>query len=115
VAHLLYGEVAEKLKAINEKINNAYDEKRTARMKAGTRDTNNPLIKEANAAIRLLQDKRQAIYEELKSIRTEADSRVDKKALNDAFNKSVNEACQIKILVGCDQTSQLSGTLLAVL
>lgn len=95
-AHLLYGEVAEKLRAINEKINNAYDEKRTARMKAGTRDTNNPLIKEANAAIRLLQDKRQAIYEELKPIRTEADSRVDKKVLNDAFNKSVNEACQVK-------------------
>lgn len=95
-AHLLYGEIAEKLTAINEKIDVAYDSKRTARMKAGTRDASDPLIKQANAVIKTLQDKRKAIYEELKPIRTEADTRVDKKALNDAFNKSVNEASKVK-------------------
>ena len=95
-AHLLYGEVAEKLTAINEKIDGAYDDKRTARMKAGTRDASDPLIKQANVAIKALQDKRKAIYDELKPIRTEADTRVDKKALNDAFNTNVNEASQVK-------------------
>tara|TARA_B100001093_G_scaffold500383_1_gene550770 strand:- start:87 stop:434 length:348 start_codon:yes stop_codon:yes gene_type:complete len=65
-------------------------------MKAGTRDASDPLIKQANVAIKALQDKRKAIYDELKPIKTEADTRVDKKALNDAFNKSVNKASQVK-------------------
>ena len=95
-AHLLYGEVAEKITAINEKIDKAYDDKRAARMRAGTRDASDPLIKEANAAIKALQDKRKTIYEELKPIRDEADTRVDKKALGDSFNKAVNEVSQVK-------------------
>ena len=95
-AHLLYVEVAERLTAINEKIDNAYDDKRTARMKAGTRDASDALIKEANAVIKALQDKRKVIYEELKPIRAEADKRVDEKALGDAFKKAINEASQAK-------------------
>jgi transposase len=95
-AHLLYGEIAEKLTAINEKIDQAFDDRRTARMKAGTRDPSDPLIKDADAVIKALQAKRKAIYDELKPIRIEADTRVDKKALNDAFNKSVKAATQVK-------------------
>ena len=60
-AHLLYGEVAEKLTAINERIDLAYDDKRTARMKAGTRDPSDPLIKDANAVIKTLKAKREEI------------------------------------------------------
>jgi transposase len=95
-AHLLYGEVAEKLTAINERIDLAYDDKRTARMKAGTRDPSDPLIKDANAVIKTLKAKREEIYKELEPIKIEADKRVDKKALNDAFNSSVNTASQAK-------------------
>lgn len=95
-AHLLYGEIAEKLTAINEKIDQAYDDKRTARMNAGTRDASHPLIKDADKIIARLKEKRKAIYAELKPIRTEADKLVDKKALNSAFNKAVNEASQVK-------------------
>ena len=93
-AHLLYGEVAEKLTAINEKIDGAYDDKRTARMKAGTRDASDPLIKQANAAIKALQDKCKAIYDELKPIRTEANARVDKKVLNENLRIAMNVACR---------------------
>jgi len=104
-AHLLYGEVAERLAAIDEKIEQAYDDKRTARMKAGTRDAADPLIKEANAVIKALKDKRKAIYEELKPIRIEADKRVDKSALNSAFTKDINEATQSKNTGGLYSTT----------
>lgn len=95
-AHPLYGEIAEKLTAIKEKIDQAYDDKRTARMKAGTRDKTHPLIEEANNVIDQLKEKRKTIHADLKPIRTEADKRVDKKTLNSAFNKDVNEASQVK-------------------
>lgn len=99
-AYLPYSEIAEKLTAINEKVDKAYDAKRTARMKAGTRDISNPLIRDANAVIKTLQSKRKEIYEELKPIRVEADQRVDKKAFNAAFRKAVNEASQAKNTCG---------------
>ena len=95
-SHLLYGKMAKNLTAINKKIDNAYDDKRTARMKAGTKDASAPLIKEANDVINKLKDKRKAIYEQLKPIRIEADTQIDKRALSDHFNRAVKEACQVK-------------------
>jgi transposase len=96
-AHRLYGEVAERLAAINEEIDQAYADKRTAQMQARTRDASkSPLIKEAIAAIDKLREKRKAIYAEMKPIRKEADTHIDKKALTDAFRKTVNEAVKVK-------------------
>ena len=65
-------------------------------MKAGTKDASNPLIKQANATIKTLQDRRKAIYDELRPIRTEADERVEKKALNKMFRDNVNAACRVE-------------------
>ena len=90
------GESAEKILAMNEKIDKAHDDKRTARMKAGTKDTSLPLIKEANAIITMLEEKRKILREAHKPIRKEASSLVDLKPLNEAFRKSLNEAVQVK-------------------
>lgn len=95
-AHVLYSEIAEKLVAINEKIDQAYDEKRNAHMQAETRDPADPLIKKANAIIKAHKDRRREIYSEMKSIKIEADSRIDKKTLSAKFNESVNEASRVK-------------------
>ena len=90
------GESAEKILAMNEKIDKAHDDKRTARMKAGTKDASHPLIKEANAIITMLKEKRKILWEAHKPIRKEASSLVDLKPLNEAFRKSLNDAVQVK-------------------
>ena len=91
-AHPVYGEISERLNEINEKIDEAFEAKRNARMEAGTKDASHPLIKDANAVITALKKKRQNIYAELKPIRLEADKTVDKKALSTQFNEAVNAA-----------------------
>jgi len=99
-AHPLYGEIAEKLNAINEEIDQAYDNKRTARMKAGTREPSHPLIKDADNVIAELKKKRKAIYAELKPIRVKADKLLKesgkKQELNTAFTEQANKIVRAK-------------------
>ena len=97
--------MAEKVDAVNLEIDAAYDRKRSARMKAGTRDAEHPLIKEANREIRKLEAKRKKLWEEVKPHRKNADKRIDKKALNDAFRVRVNEAQRVKNTGGLDSST----------
>lgn len=46
-----YPSLLQSLEKLNQKIDSAYDNKRNARLKAGTKDASHPLIKEANAKI----------------------------------------------------------------
>jgi len=99
-AHSAYRDITEQHRLINEQITKAKSAKRTARMHAETRDPAHPLIKDANAALNAHLEKRKAIHEKLKPIRDEADKLIDKKALNDAFRKAVNEASRAKNTCG---------------
>ena len=77
-------------------IDKAYDKKRNARLKAGTKDASHPLIKEANAKIRDLQIEQRELWEPLKNARKNADKKIDKKAFNDSFRITTNELQQVK-------------------
>jgi hypothetical protein len=76
-----YLKITTDLATLNEKISKAYDDKRTARMNAGTRDTSHPLISAANDKIKTLKAKRSAIYEELKPIREKTDRDLNQKTV----------------------------------
>lgn len=91
-----YALLIKSLQKVNEKIDKAYEGKRNARMKAGTKDALHPLIKEANEKIKELQVKRRELWAPLKKARNRADKDIDKKALNKSFNNATNEAQQVK-------------------
>jgi len=91
-----YASLSQSLEKLNQKIDKAYDNKRNARQKAGTKDASHPLIKEANAKIRDLQIERAKLWEPLKNARKNADKKIDKKAFNDSFRIATNEAQQSK-------------------
>ena len=92
-----YASLQKSLQELNEEIDEAYNNKRNARMKAGTKDASHPLIKEANEKIQALQVKRREFWAPLKEARTRADKIIDKKKLNNAFRIALNEAQQVKI------------------
>ena len=91
-----YASLQKSLQELNEEIDEAYNNKRNARMKAGTKDASHPLIKEANEKIQALQVKRREFWAPLKEARTRADKIIDKKKLNNAFRIALNEAQQVK-------------------
>ena len=68
-----YASLLQSLDRLNESIDRAYDNKRNARMKAGTKDASHPLIQEANEKIRTLQMQRRELWEPLKNARKNAD------------------------------------------
>ena len=69
-----YAEIYEKLLKWNADIKQAYDDKRTARMKAGTKDASHPLIMEANSIIDNLKEGRKTfINDEVRPLRIEID------------------------------------------
>ena len=84
------------LKQINHDIDNAYHEKRNARMQASTKEASHPLIKNANAKINALTKQRNAIYEQLKSSGKKADKLIDKVAHNKEFRAKINRATNAK-------------------
>ena len=95
-ANAAYREVAGKLDAIEDEIKEAYSRKRTARMKAGTRDASHPLIEEANREIKRLKAGRKRLRDEIKPHRKEADKFIDKKALSKAFSERVKAAQRVE-------------------
>lgn len=88
-ANPAYREIAGKIDAVNLEIDAAYSRKRAARMKAGTRDADHPIIAEANREISRLKANRKKLWEEARPHRKEADRRIDRQALNDAFRDRV--------------------------
>ena len=91
-----YASLLQSLEKLNEKVDKAYDNKRNARLKAGTKDATHPLIKEANAKIRDLGIERGKLWEPLNKARKNADKKIDKKAFNNSFRITTNELQQVK-------------------
>lgn len=91
-----YASISRSLQELEQQIDAAFDDKRTARMKAGTKDPTHPLIREANDKIQALKAKRSECWQSAKAARLRADSIIDKKALSAAFRRAVNEAQWVK-------------------
>ena len=91
-----YNIISAELEEIEDKIKKAFDEKRTARMKARTRSSTHPLISAANAKIDVLFTERGKLWDDIKAPRKRADALIDKKALNSDFNIAVRDAQRTK-------------------
>lgn len=90
-----YKAIMKKINLANKKISEAYEAKRTARMKAGTKDATHPLIIEANEKKNALLKECKELYEARKPLAKKADEKIGKKRkkqLNKAFNDAVNVA-----------------------
>lgn len=97
-----YARLAKQLDDLEEKIKKAFDNKRTARMKAQTRSPGDPLIQAANARINALKQERKRLWDAIKPARKRADGLIDKKPLNDAFNEAVKNAQRVDSTGGLD-------------
>jgi len=91
-----YGEIAEKLDALEKTISQALTAKRQARAKAGTRDAKHPLVKAASETINELTKQRSDLWKALKPARIRADKRVDRKALTKQFDDAVKVVQHVK-------------------
>lgn len=94
-----FGKILQKITEKNEEIGKAFEEKRKARNKANTKDSDHPLIKRANALISSLRQERKTLFEERKRLAKSADEKLGsgkKKSLNKAFNEAVKEAVKVK-------------------
>ena len=90
-----YRDLGCELDRIEEKIEEAFTEKRNARMKAGSRDANDPLISAANDKIDGLFIERRELWTKIKAPRANADKLMDKVSLNKAFNAEVRDAQRV--------------------
>ena len=95
-----YGEISQQLLDLEKEIDAAFVKKRTARMKAQTRDAKHPLIAAENEKIDALMQKRRELWEAIKKPRQIADGLIDKKALNSGFNGAVKVAQRVKNMDG---------------
>ena len=100
-----YRIISGQLDDLGEKINKAFEVKRNARMKAGTRSSDHPLIKAANKVIDDLFTERRRLWDAVKEPRKRADSLIDKQYLNKAFNKEVTLAQRIENTDGLDSNT----------
>jgi ribosomal protein L37AE/L43A len=91
-ANAEYALAAQSIEQANERVNQAYEAKRMARAKAGTKDASHPLLQEANAFIEQVKQARRLLWEQVKPLRRSADSQIDKQRLNDEFKSAVNAA-----------------------
>ena len=91
-ASILYSETMDELESKQEEISQAFDALRHARMEEGTKDESNPRLKSERAVINRLKAEQGEIFGKLKPLRKDADSKIDKKALNDDFRKKCNES-----------------------
>ena len=97
-----YKLISEALDALEIKIGDAFKEKRNARIKVRTRSPDAPQIAAVNEKITSLKDQRKALWDEIKPIRKRATDLIDKKALNDTFNKQVKAAQRAENTAGLD-------------
>jgi transposase len=89
-----YERLSVRLENLDEKIKKAFDAKRTARMHARTRSSDDPLISKANEAITQLKSEQRELWGEIKPVRKIAATLIDQKLLNDQFNERVKQAQQ---------------------
>ena len=100
-----YKLISEALDALEIKIGDAFKEKRNARIKVRTRSPDAPQIAALNEKITSLKDQRKALWDEIKPIRKRATDLIDKKALNDTFNKQVKAAQRSENTAGLDSNT----------
>ena len=89
-----YKRLSVRLENLDEKIKKAFDAKRTARMHARTRSSDDPLIAKANEVITQLKSEQRELWGEIKPVRKIAATLIDQKLLNDQFNERVKQAQQ---------------------
>lgn len=90
-----YARLSAEIRAADEAVDRAYDAKRLARGRAGTKDPSHPLIRDANDEIQRLQAHRRELWAAAKSARKVADQQIDKPALNKAFRDAVQKAGRV--------------------
>jgi IS605 OrfB family transposase len=95
-ASILYSEKMDELESKQEELLQAFAALRQARMEESTKDESNPRLKSERAIINRLKAEQGEIFVELKPLRKEADSKIDKKALNDDFRIKCNQAVSVK-------------------
>ena len=100
-----YRILSKALDELNTKIDDAFNEKRNARMKARTRSSDHPLIKASNDKITILFKERKELWDTIKPARKRATDLIDKKAINDAFNKQVKAAQRLENTGGLDSNT----------
>jgi len=91
-----YALISESIALKQAEIDQAIKDKRSARMQAGTKDADHPLIVSANALIDTLIVERKTLYEQAKPLRRQADESLDKKALSDQFREAVKLAQRVE-------------------
>jgi len=84
-----YALISESIALKQAEIDQAFKDKRIARMQAGTTDADHPLIVAANAVIETLMAERKTLFDKAKPLRKQADEGLDKKALADQFREAV--------------------------
>ena len=100
-----YARIREELDDLEERIEKAYEDKRTARMEARTRSSSHSLIAKANAGIAALKEERKRLWDDTRPLRARVDKRVDKPALNAAFKERVGLAQRVENTGGLDSVT----------
>ncbi len=95
-ASTAYALISESLALKQEAIEKAIQAKRNARMKAGTKDADHPLIVQANKTIDTLITERKQLNEKARPLRKQADEGLDKKALSEQFRHAVKAAQRVE-------------------
>ena len=95
-ASILYSEKMDELEQKEQVIGEAFDALRQVRMEEGTRDESNPKLKLQRGVINKLKKEQGEIFAELKPLRKDADTKIDKKALNDEYREKCKQAVSVK-------------------
>ena len=95
-ASILYSEKMDDLEKKQEEISQAFNALRQVRMEEGTKDETNPKLKLQRSIINKLKKEQGEIFLELKPLRKDADTKIDKKALNDEYRDKCNKAISVK-------------------
>ena len=95
-ASILYSEKMDDLEKKQEKISQAIDALRQVRMEGGTKDETNPMLKLQQSIINELKKEQGEIFLELNPLRKDADTKIDKKALNDEYRDKCKRAVSVK-------------------
>ena len=86
-------------------IGEAFEALRQVRMEEGTRDESNPKLKLQRGVINKLKKEQGEIFAELKPLRKDADTKIDKKALNDECREKCTKAVSVKNCGICRKTA----------
>ena len=93
---ILYSEKMDELEQKEQVIGEAFEALRQVRMEEGTRDESNPKLKLQKGVINKLKKEQGEIFAELKPLKKDADTKIDKKALNDEYRKKCTKAVSVK-------------------